>query len=94
MSPAGSGRSYFRGGRAARADRANAFTWMLPLLLPAGLLGAVALLSLSSPVAYLLAGVWGWVVFPYAAAYVHAHSGADRNGNGNGEADYWRTKMM
>jgi hypothetical protein len=70
---------------------------MLPWSLPAGLLVAVALLSLSSAFAYLLAAIWGWVVFPYLAAYVHAHSragGDGTNSNRGGEADYWRTKMM
>ena len=72
---------------------------MLPWLLPAGLLGTVALISLSGALAYLLAGIWGWLVFPYVAAYIRAHSRADGGGNnGNdfrdGEADYWRTKLM
>ena len=99
MSPAGSGRGQFRGRRAARVDRGNACTWMLPWLLPAGLLGTVALISLSGVLAYLLVGIWGWLVFPYVAAYIRAHSRADGSGtNGNGvregEADYWRTKLM
>ena len=72
---------------------------MLPWLLPAGLLGTVALISLSGALAYLLAGIWGWLVFPYVAAYIHAHSRADggldkRNGFRDGEAHYWRTKLM
>jgi hypothetical protein len=99
MSPAGSGRGQFRGGLAARVDRGNPCTWMLPWLLPVGLLGTVALISLSGALAYLLAGIWGWLVFPYVAAYIRAHSRADgggNNGNGvrDGEADYWRTKLM
>ncbi|MGO9900338.1 MAG: hypothetical protein ACLP0J_11720 [Solirubrobacteraceae bacterium] len=72
---------------------------MLPWLLPAGLLGTVALISLSGAFAYLLAGIWGWLVFPYVAAYIRGHSRADargnsRNGVRDGEADYWRTKLM
>ncbi len=72
---------------------------MLPWLLPAGLLGTVALVSLSGVWAYLLVGIWGWLVFPYVAVYIRAHSRADgggNNGNGfrDGEADYWRTKLM
>jgi hypothetical protein len=99
MSPAGSGRGQFRGGRAAAVDRGNSCSWMVPWLLPAGLLGTVALISLSGVLAYLLAGIWGWLVFPYVAAYIRAHSRADggaNNGNGfrDGEADYWRTKVM
>jgi hypothetical protein len=74
-------------------------TWMLPWLLPAGLLGTVALASLSTPFAYLLTAVWGWLVFPSVASYLHAHSragGGRHSGNDfpDGEANYWRTKMM
>ena len=99
MSPAGSGRGQFRGRLAARVDRGNLCTWMLPWLLPAGLLGTVALISLSGVWAYLLVGIWGWLVFPYVALSIRAHSRADgggNNGNGfrDGEADYWRTKLM
>ena len=72
---------------------------MLPWLLPVGLLGTVALISLSGVWAYLLVGIWGWLVFPYVAVYIRAHSragGGGNNGNGlrDGEADYWRTKLM
>jgi hypothetical protein len=72
---------------------------MLPWLLPVGLLGAVVLISVSSAFGFLLAGIWGWVVFPYFALYVHAHARADANQNDSngfrhGEADYWRTKLM
>ncbi len=99
MSPAGSGRGQFRGSLAARVDRGNLCTWMLPWLLPAGLLATVALISLAGVWAYLLVGIWGWLVFPYVAVYIRAHSRADGGGNdGNGlrdgEADYWRTKLM
>lgn len=70
--------------------------WMLPWLLPAGLLGAVALISLPGLLAYVLVGIWGWLVFPYVAAYIRAHSEADGGGNGNGfgdgDPDYWRTR--
>lgn len=73
--------------------------WALPWLLPAGLLGTVVLISLPGAFAYVLAGIWGWLVFPYAAAYICAHSRADGgridgNGSRDGEADYWRTKLM
>ena len=99
MSPAGSGRGRYRDGLAARVDRANPCTWIVPWLLPAGLLGTVALISLSGVLAFVLAGIWGWLVFPYAAAYIRAHSRADGgadNGNAfrDGEMDYWRTKLM
>ncbi len=99
MSPAGSGRGQFRGVFAARVDRRNACAWTLPWLLPAGLLGTIALISLSGAIAYLLAGIWGWIVFPYVAVYLRAHSWADggaNNGNSFTDcgADYWRTKLM
>jgi Mn2+/Fe2+ NRAMP family transporter len=72
--------------------------WMRPWLLPAGLLGTVVLISLPSPFALILVGIWGWLVFPYVAAYIHSHSHADggrynENGSTDGEADYWRTKL-
>ncbi len=72
---------------------------MLPWLLPAGLLGTVALISLSGAFAYLLVGIWGWLVFPYVVAYIRPHSraggsGNSRNGFRDGEADYWRTKLL
>jgi hypothetical protein len=72
---------------------------MLPWLLPAGLLGTVVLISLPGVFAFLLAGIWGWLVFPYAAVHIRAHSRSDGgrmdgNGFGHGETDYWRTKLM
>ncbi len=72
---------------------------MLPWLLPAGLLGTVVLISLPTPFAFLLVGIWGWLVFPYVAAYINSHSRADggaNHGNGfpDGEREYWRTKLM
>jgi hypothetical protein len=72
---------------------------MVPWLLPAGLLGTVVLISLSGALAYVLVGIWGWIVFPYVAAYIRAHSRSDGGPNnanvfGDGEMDYWRTKLM
>jgi len=72
---------------------------MLPWLLPAALLGTVVLISLPGALAYLLAGIWGWLVVPYAALYIHARSRTDGErlnggGSGDGEANYWRTKLM
>lgn len=72
---------------------------MLPWLLPVGLLGTVALISLSGVWAFLLVGIWGWLVFPCVAVYIRARSRADGGGNNgdgfrDGEADYWRTKLM
>jgi hypothetical protein len=72
--------------------------WTLPWLLPLGVLGTVALISLSSPLGYLLAGVWGWVLLPYGAAYIHSHArtpGArnDASPLSSEDIDYWRTKL-
>jgi hypothetical protein len=56
------------------------------------------LISLPGLFAILLVAIWGWVVFPCVAAYIHGHSRTDgsRNavGSRDGEADYWRTKLM
>jgi hypothetical protein len=96
MSPAGSGSGDFRSFASRPRPSGSNCTWLLPWLLPAGLLGAVLLLSLSSALGYLLAGIWGWLVFPYAARFIHARARANPNGNGScdGESDYWRTKLM
>ena len=83
--------------RLSRPHRLRA--WMLPWLLPVGLLGTVALISLSNLLGYILAGVLGWALLPYAAAYIHSHTrrpGALNNGNpfDGDEVDYWRTKLL
>jgi hypothetical protein len=99
MSPAGSGSGHFGGGLSPRVTPGAVCTWILPWLLPVGLFGTVAVISLPSPFGLLLAGVWGWVAFPCVVVYIRSHSRADggRN-NGDGfredEADYWRTKLM
>jgi hypothetical protein len=68
---------------------------MLPWLLPVGLLGTVVLISLPGALGLLLVGLWGWLVFPYLAAYIRGHARADEgNGSDGGETDYWRTKRM
>jgi len=72
---------------------------MLPWLFPVGLLGTVALISLSNVFGYLLAAVWGWLVFPCVALYIRSRSHPRRgtsNGNGfrDADADYWRTRSM
>jgi hypothetical protein len=73
--------------------------WMLPWLLPVGLLGTVVLISLPGVLGFLLVGLWGWLVFPYLAACIRTHARADgnhsyENGFSTGEMDYWRTKRM
>jgi hypothetical protein len=98
MSPAGSGGGQFRGSLEPRLRRSAATcAWLRPWLLPVGLLGAVALVSLPGAFAYLAVGIWGWLVFPYAAAFIHdrARGGAGRRGPGFGEDDsqYWRTRL-
>ena len=92
VSPAGSGRAWFRGVRDAPSDLS---TWMLPWLLPVGLLGAVGLISLSNVFGYLLAAAWGWLVFPSVALYVRSRSHT-RQGTSDrdADADYWRTRLM
>jgi hypothetical protein len=95
MSPAGSGEHQFRGGLVRFPRRVSVCTWIRPWLLPAGLLGTVALISLSGPLAYLLVGLWGWLVFPYGAAYIREHARSDvRRNAGEGETQYWRTRSM
>jgi uncharacterized membrane protein len=72
---------------------------MLPWLLPVGLLGTVALISLSNAFGYLLAVAWGWLVFPFLARYVRSRSHdrqgtISRNGFPDEDAHYWRTRLM
>ena len=72
---------------------------MLPWLLPLGVLGAVALISLSNALGDMLAIVWGCIVFPYGAAHIHSRArttGTRENGvplSGD-DMDYWRTKLL
>ena len=99
MSPAGSGSGEFRGGLRARAARRSMCALVLPWLLPVGLFGTVALISLPSPFGYLVAGIWGWVAFPSVVAYIRGHSLAgggrnSRSGSEDDQADYWRTRLM
>jgi UPF0716 family protein affecting phage T7 exclusion len=72
---------------------------MLPWLFPVGLLGTVALASLSTVFGFLLLTVWGWLVFPSVALYIssRSHSGqgaSSRNALRDADADYWRTRWM
>ena len=54
------------------------------------------LISLSTVSGYVLAIVWGFVLFPYGAAYIWRRSrspegGSDENGFEDVDAHYWRT---
>jgi hypothetical protein len=93
MSPAGSGQVQFRGGFGAPAGRrrTSGWAWALPFLLPVGLAGMVALISLSDALGYLLAAVWGWIVFPCIAVYARRRS---PSAGGDDDAQYWQTRMM
>lgn len=69
--------------------------WFLPL----GLLVTVALISLSSLPAYAAVLVWGWVVFPYGAAWLRSRArtrGGGREAGGLPDLDmqYWRTRLQ
>ena len=69
---------------------------MLPWLFPVGVFVAVALISVSSPLGYILALGWAWVVFPCGAGYIRSHARTpDGDGNGDADADtnYWRTRL-
>jgi hypothetical protein len=63
---------------------------MVPWLFPLGVLAALVLISFSNLVGYVLAMVWGWIVFPHAAAYIRSRARA----SGDADADYWRTKPL
>jgi hypothetical protein len=61
-------------------------------LFPVGALGGVVLVSLGSISGYLLAALWGLVVFPHAAAWV-ARRFRDPDSDDNfsdDDVDYWR----
>jgi hypothetical protein len=100
MSPAGSGGAQYRDGlRPALKRPVSICAWLRPWLLPAGLLGAVAFVALPGVFGYFAVGIWGWLVFPYVAAFIHDHArgNAVRNagsGFGEGDSQYWRTRLM
>jgi hypothetical protein len=84
------------GRNAQSVPRATVCTCLLPWLLPVGLLGAVVLISVSGVFGFILAGIWGWLAFPYLAMFISARARAGGNGDAfrDGETDYWRTKLM
>lgn len=64
--------------------------WLFAL----GALGGIMLISLSTLTGYLLALVWGFIVFPHGAAYLRRR--ARGPGDGSDALDgvdthYWRT---
>jgi hypothetical protein len=68
------------------------------LLSGLGSLGTVALISLSSPIAFLLALAWGWVLVPHGVAYLRSRSrtpghASDERGFNDVNTDYWRTTL-
>jgi hypothetical protein len=65
--------------------------WIFPL----GLLGTVVLVSISPVAGGLLALVWGFVLVPHVAKYIHTHSRAHGDTGGADDVDthYWRTTL-
>ena len=60
--------------------------WMLPWLLPVGLLACIASITLIQPVGLAVAMLIAWVVIPVVGLYIRA-----RGGLGNDDdTDYWR----
>jgi hypothetical protein len=91
VSPAGCGRASFHHDGERRVER---WAWLLPLLFPVGLLGTVALITLSSTLGYLLAAAWGWLVFPWVTLYVSSHADNSNGNVRNEDTQYWRTRLM
>jgi hypothetical protein len=74
-------------------------SWILAWLFPVGLLGTVALLSLSNTFGWVLAMAWGLLVLPCIVAYVCSHprihrGGSTASGFADTDTNYWRTKLM
>jgi hypothetical protein len=69
--------------------------WTGIWLLPVGLLVVVVLISLGDVTGYLLATLWGLVLFPYGAVFMRRHSRDRRDGSGFSEddTDYWRITL-
>jgi hypothetical protein len=66
-------------------------------LFATGALGGMALISLSDLLGYVLAVLWGFVLFPHGAAYIWRQrrssdvGSTDENGSGDVDTHYWRT---
>ena len=65
-------------------------TWVLPWLLPAGMIGAVAMAALNSPLGDVLALVWGLAVLPAVALTIMRRSPEGLARLRDLEANYWR----
>ena len=63
---------------------------LLPWVFPVGLLGSVALVSMSTLTGDLLTVGWGLAVFPCLAVYLRSRS---RISPGGDDTDYWRTTL-
>jgi hypothetical protein len=61
--------------------------WMLPWLLPVGLLACIASISLIRPLGLAVAGLIAWVVIPVVGLHIRARAGLDK---GDDDVDYWR----
>lgn len=69
--------------------------WAPLWLFPVGVLGMLALFSLSFPAGPLLALAWGFVLFPHGTRYLLAHWRAGRAEGSLPEVEthYWRTTL-
>jgi hypothetical protein len=77
----------------------RSWSWVVPWLFPLGLVGTLTLISISNVFGYALAMVWGLVLFPHGAAYIHSHPRAPGARNdasllSEDDMDYWRTKLQ
>ena len=67
-------------------------TWVLPWLLPAGMIGAVALAALNSLLGDVLALVWGLAVLPTVALMIMHRSPEGLARLRDLETNYWRLR--
>ncbi len=66
-------------------------TWMPVWLFPVGVVGALVLLTLNSPISDLLALLWAFVLILHGAALVLRRSPGGAEHFRDLETDYWRT---
>jgi hypothetical protein len=67
-------------------------TWMVPWLVPAGMVGAVVLVALNSLIGGILAVVWGLVVLPAVALAIMRRSPEGLARLRDLETNYWRVR--